>query len=344
MGLAASATIGHAGTVTIETVPVGDVMNIADSGTGYGGVAYLYRIGKFDVTMGQYAAFLNAVATSGDPYGLYSASMATATPTYGITQTSTSAGYVYAAKGNSANVPVTYVNWGSAARFVNWLANNEPTGPEGPGTTETGTYALNGSTGSAALMAVTRSSTASWVLPTVDEWYKAAYYAGGGTNAGYWSYPTQNNSMPSDVLSLSGTNNANFATISGNADPLNLLTHVGFFAASPGAYQTFDMGGNVYEWNETANFASFSTGRYIFGGSFASTANAMFYASAASPRPTGSSQDLGFRVENVPEPNAAAIVFVAIVLLLVWNGVRLTPLWVPSNVKVREAVYGTELL
>ena len=93
-------------------MPVGDPGNVADPLTGYGAVSYSYSIGEYNVTMGQYTAFLNAVATTADPYGLYNTSMATATPTYGITQTSTSAGFVYAAKGNSANVPVTYVSWG----------------------------------------------------------------------------------------------------------------------------------------------------------------------------------------------------------------------------------------
>ena len=136
-----------AGTVDIALIPVGDAGNVADPATNFGAVAYPYSIGEYDVTMGQYAAFLNAVATTSDPYGLYNTSMATATPTYGITQTSTTAGFAYAAKGNSANVPVTYVSWGDAARFVNWIQNGEPNAPEGPGTTETGTYAPNGSTG-----------------------------------------------------------------------------------------------------------------------------------------------------------------------------------------------------
>ena len=92
-------------------------------------------MGEFDVTMGQYAAFLTAVASTSDPYGLYNTSMATATPTYGITRTSTSAGYSYGLVGSSANVPVTYDSWGDAARFVNWLQNGEPTGSEGTATT-----------------------------------------------------------------------------------------------------------------------------------------------------------------------------------------------------------------
>ncbi len=138
-----------AGTVNIALVPVGDAGNVADPATNYGAVAYPYSMGEYDVTMGQYTAFLNAVATSGDPYGLWTVSMSSATPTYGITRATTSGSFSYSLVGNSANVPVTYVSWGDAARFVNWIQNGEPNAPEGPGTTETGTYALNGSTGSA---------------------------------------------------------------------------------------------------------------------------------------------------------------------------------------------------
>ena len=71
-------------------VPVGDPGNVADPLTGYGAVSYSYSIGEYDVTMGQYTAFLNSVATTSDPYGLWTASMSSATPTYGITRTSTS--------------------------------------------------------------------------------------------------------------------------------------------------------------------------------------------------------------------------------------------------------------
>ena len=55
--------------ITIDTVKVGDKVNTADT-TGFGSVAYNYNIGKYEVTAGQYTAFLNAVAKS-DTYGLY---------------------------------------------------------------------------------------------------------------------------------------------------------------------------------------------------------------------------------------------------------------------------------
>ena len=60
-----------AGPVNISLVTVGDPGNLPDPATGYGAVPYAYQIGEYDVTMGQYAAFLNSVAVSGDPYGLY---------------------------------------------------------------------------------------------------------------------------------------------------------------------------------------------------------------------------------------------------------------------------------
>ena len=51
------------------------------------------------------------------------------------------------------------------------------------------------------------------------------------------------------MLSATGTNNANFFN-GGDTDPTNLLTPVGAFAASPGPYGTYNMGGDVFQWNE----------------------------------------------------------------------------------------------
>ena len=71
--------------VNIETVPVGDPGNAGElSGAGAGGVGpdricgavgHTYRMGKYEVTAGQYTAFLNAVAKT-DTYGLYNMKMA----------------------------------------------------------------------------------------------------------------------------------------------------------------------------------------------------------------------------------------------------------------------------
>jgi hypothetical protein len=227
-------------------------------------------------------------------------------PTYGIIQSSTSAGYAYSLKGGiGGNVPVFDVSWGDAARFVNWLQNGQPNSPEGPGTTETGSYDINGGSSNAALMLVTRSSSATWVLPTLNEWYKSAYYVGGGTNAGYWLYPTRSDDVPTNVISSTGTNNANFM----DSDPLNLLTPVGTFAASPGPYGTYDEGGDVEQWNET-DFGGI--GRGLGGGSFAGGAGDFISTTTnENLSPMFEDKSIGFRVASVPEPGTIWLLLAA---------------------------------
>ena len=63
---------------------VGDTGNAPDTSTGFGAVAYEYQIMQYEVTNRQYAEFLNNVATSADPYGLYTPAMGT-DPRGGIT-------------------------------------------------------------------------------------------------------------------------------------------------------------------------------------------------------------------------------------------------------------------
>ena len=316
----------QAGPISIAMVTVGDPGNPADTQimsdgtTGYGAVDYVYQIGKYDVTTAQYASFLNAVAAT-DLYHLYDISMPHDFPnnpsTVGISRTGNSGSHSYTVIGNG-NAPVFDVTWGNAARFSNWLQNGQPTGSEGAGTTETGTYTLNGATSTAALMAVTRNPGATWVLPAENEWYKAAYYRGGGLNAGYWLYATQNNGMPSYLLSATGTNNMNFYN-NGYTDPTNYLTSVGAFAASPGPYGTFDQGGNVFQWNETAVTG---VGRGLRGGSYFDTlfsnelnSSFRFFGDPTVQR----SNDFGFRVASVPEPFSITLVVVGAIGLLIWR-------------------------
>jgi formylglycine-generating enzyme required for sulfatase activity len=76
--------------ITIDMVTVGNPGNANDTGgTNNGAVAYSYQIGKYDVTIGQYAAFLNAADPNGtNPNGIYNSSMATDLNIAGISYTS----------------------------------------------------------------------------------------------------------------------------------------------------------------------------------------------------------------------------------------------------------------
>lgn len=111
-----------------ETVLVGDAGNPADSTTKLGAVAYTYKIGKTEQTVGDYVKFLNAVAKS-DPYRLFDPIMA-------ITRTGSPGAYQYAPK-LSPNLPIEGVTWMNVVRFANWMSNGQ-----GTASTETGAYEL----------------------------------------------------------------------------------------------------------------------------------------------------------------------------------------------------------
>ena len=89
-----------------------------------------------------------------------------------------------------ANRPVNYVSFWDAARFANWLHNGQPTGPQGPGTTEDGAYLNVGN----QAPSFGRNAGATFFIPTEDEWYKAAYHdKTAGLAASYFDYPTGTN-------------------------------------------------------------------------------------------------------------------------------------------------------
>jgi formylglycine-generating enzyme required for sulfatase activity len=315
-----------ASAVTIQTVPVGNAANSFDvqSQGVFGAVAYDYRIGTTEVTVGQYTDFLNAVAAT-DTYDVYNTSMATILTIAGIARSGSSGSYTYSVIG-SPNKPVTYVNWGDAARFANWLHNGQPTGMQDASTTEDGAYTLNGAATNAALNAVSRNLTATWFIPSEDEWYKAAYHKNDGVTGSYWDYPTSTDSTPySSQPPGSGapaqSNTANFykddSPVNGYDDGYavtgstsfstsqNYLTDVGAYTSSTSPYGTFDQGGNVWEWNEALISGSFRGRR---GGSWDEYVTFVQLASNQGyDNPTTGDHSIGFRVATVPEPSTSAL-------------------------------------
>ena len=313
--LASLAVPAHA--VTIDLVSVGNANNTNDT-TGYGAVNYPYQIGKYDVTIGQYTDFLNAVAAT-DTYSLYGASMATDLNVAGISRSGTSGAYTYSVitnGGNSANRPITYVSWFDSARFANWMANGQPTGAQSSTTTENGAYNLaNWTSGTAPAKNVTNPNTSAaptLFIPNENEWYKAAYFdptlnSGAG---GYYTYATQSNAAPGNVIG-SGTNQANYnngvyaVTQSGGySGSQNYVTDVGAFSGSGSFYGTFDQSGNVFQWNDLDGTSGSSRG--LRGGGWGNAASALSSSGRSTDAPSGEGGLIGFRLASpvaVPEPS-----------------------------------------
>jgi formylglycine-generating enzyme len=314
--------------VTIDTVPIGNPGNAADTRyslnpNGVGSVGQSFKMGKTEITNAQYVEFLNAVAAD-DPYGLYNENMGI--QSYGGIQRYGSApNYIYYIKPPAFgrpysynNKPVVYVSSVDAMRFANWLHNGQPTGAEDASTTEDGAYTLNGAVNDEAIFAITRNPGARWWLPSEDEWYKAAYYD--PSSESYYDYPTGTNNVPNNNKPVNDSgNSANFA-----ADPCQICdsaypyVEVGAYAQSHSPYGTFDQGGNALEWTETFT-AGFSYTRILRGGSWYDyyyylRAGNVFYAYG----PTfedGSTGNIGFRVASsaVPEPGAALLFLTGLV-------------------------------
>ena len=289
--------------VTIDMVTVGDPGNTADD-TTYGAVADAFQIMKCEWTNSQYTDFLNSVAAT-DTYSLYNASMGS-DARGGITQSGASGSYTYAAKSDMGDKPVNYVSWFDAARVSNWLMN----GGTSSSSTETGAYTLTGGQTSGNAPAV--NSGATFYVPTEDQWYKAAYYKGESTNAGYWDYATQSDSVPTAVtagltgIGSSGStgNFANYnAAASWNGETGNVTT-VGTNGGAS-AYGAFDMSGNVFEWNDLTGAAGSSRG--YRGGSWGNFGASSLSSSIRSTNfPSFEADYIGFRLASpvaVPEPS-----------------------------------------
>lgn len=288
LGVCLITSAAHA--VSLPTVPVGNPGNPSETtvnGT-YGSVGYNYAIATTEVTNAQYAEFLNAVAFD-DANSLYSTGMAGSFG--GITRSGFIGAFSYATVPGRENNPVNFVSFWDAARFANWLQNGQPFGLQNASTTEDGTYTLT----PAGITAntVTRNAGKTWAVASANEWYKAAYYqpAGlGGDADSYWLYPTSSNTAPTG-------GQANYVPAGiGNTTP------VASFAAN--YYGTYDMAGNVYEWNESIPAGPFRGP--MVGGAYDNIAGWLTPLNAYVSLPSTEREQVGFRVVMLPEPSLAA--------------------------------------
>lgn len=311
------AVLAQAAPITIDYVWIHETGNAADT-SAYGSVAYVYAMGKTEITAGQYVAFLNAVAST-DAMALYNTNMAGAAGC-GITRNGSPGSYTYTLTAGYANRPVNFVNQYDGFRMANWLQNGQPTGlGEVAASTEAGTYTMSGASSTSFAPDATyrlnnynSPSTAHWVLPTENEWYKAAYYDPRKTGgAGYWDYPTSrlDTAPTARTGEVTGGNSANYNKVV-NA-PNGATIDVGTYNLSASAYGTFDQAGNVSEYLQNG---------FSRGGAY----NDLTQGSQGYSNRVGSagaeSASVGMRLAYVPEPGTIAMLIgLALVGMIYWR-------------------------
>jgi len=273
---------------TIDFVDIGNTGNAADT-TTYGAVPYEYRVGKYEVSQD-------------------------------VITKATASGMANVTAGAWTNgKPAATISWYEAAAFVNWLNTSA-------GNTAAYSLTFSNSSWSMALQSSSnawtaggtnlyRNKNAFYFLPSENEWYKAAYYKGGGTNAGYWLYPTASSSAPTAVAS--GTN-AGSAVYNAAASVPAIVNSAG--GLSP--YGTMGQGGNVQEWNESAfdgSNSSSSKGRAVRGGSWNGTVGYLRSSLRLNDDPTLEFDFIGFRVASVPEPSTYALLLLGAGAVYCWK-------------------------
>jgi formylglycine-generating enzyme len=261
--------------INIDFVTIGNAGNVSDivgSPSHCGAVSYNYRIGQYEVTNAQWNTFTTAAGapTGTDGYNSGSA-------------------YDTSAHFTGAQQPTNDVSWYEAAQFCNYLTSGDKS---------KGAYLFSGSNATpGTFLSIDRTAAQAtygtiYVIPTEDEWYKAAYYKPDGS--GYSLY-------------ANGTGIA----------PLTSESCYGQSAPYPGPWDvgsskqeqngTFDMMGNVNEWNEAnTHFRGGSCGSdYLMLSSPHEHTDDPFFEGSAG----------GLRIAEIPEP--------ATIILLTLGGLLL---------------------
>jgi formylglycine-generating enzyme required for sulfatase activity len=277
-------------------VPIGNPGNAADT-TGSpnpaGSVGYHYNMGKYEVSRDM----INKANAAGN-LGITLADM-------------TSWG------GNGVNRPATGVSWNEAARYVNWLNMSQGYSlaykfdfQPGQGGYSSNAQIQLWQISDAGYNAANqfRNSQAKYFLPSMDEWYKAAYYdpnANGGAG-GYWNFPTGSDTAPTPV---SGGTTAGTAVYDGQPGPGDIDNAGGL---SP--YGVMGLGGNVFEWEETTlNLLNNnpSSSRGVRGGHWGVASINLSASLWGGIDPTNAGSGYGFRVASIPEPSSASLLMLA---------------------------------
>ena len=248
--------------------------------------------------------FLNAVATHADPHALYNPKMATDSDIASIIRYgNTNIGYSYFTIPGREKFPITYVNWFATLRFCNWLEHDQPIGDESPETTESGSCNPDDQ----GVFSIATNNP-KWLLPTEDQWYKAAYYqpSKDGNGAFYYSFGTGSYAPPVNSLSnaSTSTNSANYSLNGVFTTPTQpRLTPVGTFADTTSPCGAYDMAGDVSQWTLTP-LLSVPDSLVVRGGSWQSTSfNDLRFSAVHFIDASSSSSTTGFRViYNVPPP------------------------------------------
>jgi len=264
---------------SIDFVEIGNSGNLPDS-TGFGNVSYNYKIAKYEISRDIFNKGFGEIIFN-NPYTI--------------------------------NRPAAYIRWYDAAEFVNrlnlsagfhaaykrkernigtwdlitkWSPEDEGYDPDNP----------------------TRNKLAKYVLPSFDEWYKAAY----GSPSGDWfKYTTGSNSPPRQISSGVYENSSVFnLEINGTGEDASFNPANVNDAGSLSGWGTMGQGGNVAEFIEEDPdnaYAWLLGGAYFTDISYLDSSNQSSLSNSFTLPKDDADDYAGFRVGIVPEPSSLSL-------------------------------------
>ena len=277
---------------TLDFTTIGNTNQAADPATGYGNVPYTYAMGKYDISQNQ----LDAAAANGlqgVPGGAY-----------------------------SGDKPASDVSWYQAAAFVNWLNTSKGYSPAYDLTYSGGAYSMSlwqsGQSGYDPSNPF-RNSQAVFVLPSVNEYYKAAFGLADGS--GYTLYADGSNAAPLAVASGTDAGTAVYGNPGAEVQPASVKQ-----AGGLSSYGTMGQVGNLFLMTETSTNGVNSNAadpRIVRGAFWNSPASVLpsTYSGYYSDVTATNIDTLGFSVakitSNVPEPSTYALFGMGALALLI---------------------------
>ncbi len=202
--------------------------------------------------------------------------------------------------------PASAITFLEAARFVNWLNTSEGFAPAYKFEKQPGDVGYSPADKLLAWspadpgydpMKPFRNSRAAYVLPSKDEFVKAAYYdPAKGATGGYWAWPTGSDQKPAAVASGMAPETAVHSQFSDTRFFADIDLAGGL---SP--YGTMGQAGNGSEWVEETNLSASTTA--FCGGTYVGISIANRLCGSNLTNADAKLVDMGFRVAKVPEPS-----------------------------------------
>ncbi len=263
------------GATEIEVVRVSQPNNPADLSShanrqGRGSVPYPFEISKSEITNRQLLDFLNATvnaraeilshwANQDSPPAetLYPEQPEAATiygwDSYGpIVPDPAGDSYILrdTLPAGAVERPANFVNYPLAIMYCNWLHNGAPANCSSKELLN-GSYDIQNGFSAGSLK---RSSDATWVLPTENEWYKAAFYD--SKKDLFWSFATGSDDAPAPFGPGRTEGNCNYSQDYSLEDSLVPVTDPRLGASPSG---TINQSGGLWEWLEEMETAEDGT-------------------------------------------------------------------------------------